>query len=132
MESYYDPPAFCPNFVTYCLYMVSETESVTHFLLFGPKYEVEYLLYRCSSNLFSLNCMLLICCHLHIVLRSFCSLLTPSSFRRTLVSSAKDETCLRVLLFMSPIRMIIILGLEQFPEVHFLSLWTKLSWHHLL
>jgi len=53
--------------------------SLTHWvysiiLLFGPKYEVEFFMswflpYRSSSNLFSLNCMLFICCHLYIVLR---------------------------------------------------------------
>ena len=31
MESSYDPPAFLPNFGTYCPSIVSETETVTHF-----------------------------------------------------------------------------------------------------
>ena len=92
--------------------------SLTHwvcsiFLLFGPKYEVEsfmslFLPYRSRSILFSLNYMLFICCHLYIVLRSFCVFLMSSSFlmaRKTLVSSTKDEPWLHVLLFMSSVRM---------------------------
>jgi len=31
MESSYHPPSFLLNFVTYCLYVVSKTESVTQF-----------------------------------------------------------------------------------------------------
>ena len=31
MENSYDPPTFLSNFGTHCLYMISETDSVTHF-----------------------------------------------------------------------------------------------------
>ena len=95
-------PHFLLNFVTYCLYMVSETEChsfwyqdlwhigfVQFFCCLVQSMRSWFLPYRSSSNLFSLNCMLFICCHLYIVLRSFCSLLKSSSFLM-----AKKDSCI--------------------------------------
>ena len=63
-------------------------------------------------------CMLCVSWHLYIVFRSFCSVLTSSSSvieRRTLVSSAKEETWLLVFSFMSPIRLRNSIGLRTVP-----------------
>ena len=85
-----------------------------------------FLPYLSSSNLFELNCMLFVSCHLYIVFRSSCSVLTSSSSvieRRTLVSSAKEETWLLVFSFMSPIRMRNSIGPKTVPWGTLLITW---------
>ena len=98
---------------------------------FGLQYDADSLMcwflpYLRSSNLFELNCMLFVSCHLYIVFRSFCSVLTSSSSvigRRTLVSSAKEETWLLVFSFMSPIRMRNSIGPKTVPWGNLLITW---------
>ena len=118
IESCYDPPTFLPNFGTYCLYMVSETEC-------HSSWQQDLWHWLCSifcclvrSVGWNLLCpdfyhigvvqtysMLFICCHLYIVLRLFCSFLTSSSFlmaRSTRVSSTKGWDMATCIVFYVP------------------------------